>query len=156
MELESDVKQQDEVQYAGFWLRLVAVLIDSALLLLILGPVLVLLFGVEYFVPADVEKTPDLTTSILDALINNVVPAVLTIFLWVKFAGTPGKLLLGLAVVDKDSFDSISIKQAVLRYLGYIPSTLVLMLGFIWVAFEQRKRGWHDMIGGTVVIKRRK
>ncbi|MBD1390979.1 RDD family protein [Neiella sp. HB171785] len=156
MEVEAETQAQDEVQYGGFWIRLVAVLIDSVLLLLILGPILLLLFGVDYFVPAEPQQTPDLATSVLDALINNVVPAVVTIVMWLKLGGTPGKLLLGLAVVDKQNFEAISLKQAVLRYLGYIPSTLILMLGFLWVVFDDRKRGWHDMIGGTVVIKRRK
>jgi uncharacterized RDD family membrane protein YckC len=42
--------------------------------------------------------------------------------------------------------------MAVLRFIGYFVSSLVFDLGFIWVAFEPRKRGWHDMIAGTVII----
>lgn len=37
--------------------------------------------------------------------------------------------------------------------LGYILSTLPLCLGFIWIAFDGKKRGWHDMIAGTLVVK---
>ncbi|WP_171497607.1 RDD family protein, partial [Acinetobacter ursingii] len=34
-----------------------------------------------------------------------------------------------------------------------IPSTLVFMLGFIWIAFDSKKQGWHDKMAKTVVVK---
>jgi len=40
-----------------------------------------------------------------------------------------------------------------LRYLGYYVSTIVLFLGFFWVAWDKKKQGWHDKMARTVVIK---
>ncbi|MBW2651381.1 MAG: RDD family protein [Deltaproteobacteria bacterium] len=40
-------------------------------------------------------------------------------------------------------------------WVGYIISKLPFFLGFIWVAFDGRKQGWHDKIAGTYVIKTR-
>jgi len=37
--------------------------------------------------------------------------------------------------------------------IGFIIAAVCLLIGLIWVAFDARKRGWHDMIGGTVVVK---
>ena len=45
--------------------------------------------------------------------------------------------------------------QWVIRYLAYYLSALVFFLGFLWVAFDRRKQGWHDKIAGTVVVRDR-
>lgn len=76
----------------------------------------------------------------------------LTVFLWLKFLGTPGKLLLECQVVDADSFKPLSLKQAVVRYVAYLVSFLPLLLGFLWVARDARKQGFHDKIANTVVL----
>ena len=52
------------------------------------------------------------------------------------------------------SREGVTVGKGVLRYLGYFVSTFVFMLGFIWVALDSRKRGWHDYIAGTVVVKK--
>ncbi len=61
-------------------------------------------------------------------------------------------MVLHLRVVRAVDGGPISGSQAVLRYLGFFLSSFFFDLGFIWVAFEPRKRGWHDMIADTVVI----
>lgn len=75
-----------------------------------------------------------------------------TVALWMKFLGTPGKLLLGCQVVDADNFAPVTIKQAVIRYLGYLVSMLPLLLGFFWIAWDPRKQGFHDKLAKTVVL----
>jgi len=40
-----------------------------------------------------------------------------------------------------------------MRFIGFIIADACLTIGLIWAAFDSRKRGWHDMIGGTVVIR---
>ena len=44
--------------------------------------------------------------------------------------------------------------QFIGRYLCYYLSSLLLGLGFIWVAFDSRKQGWHDKLAGTLVVRR--
>lgn len=125
--------------YAGFWRRAGAALLDSMIFAVLAG----LLLGPVYF-RADFWS--------LEGLLSNGLTLVLTVWLWVKFLGTPGKLLLDCQVVDAQSFQPLSIKRAVLRYLAYIVSLLPLGLGFFWIAWDKRKQGFHDKIANSVVL----
>ena len=60
-------------------------------------------------------------------------------------------MLFCLQVVSADG-TPISFGIAFLRAVGYLVSGALFNLGFIWVAFDKRKQGWHDKIAGTVVI----
>ncbi len=81
--------------------------------------------------------------------------AVITIVFWKRWAGaTPGKRLLGIHVVDAKSLGEINNKQAIIRYIGYIVSSLPLGFGFLMVAFHKEKRALHDILADTVVIYR--
>jgi uncharacterized RDD family membrane protein YckC len=66
---------------------------------------------------------------------------------------TPGKMAITAKVVDAATGERASMAQLIMRYFAYFISSLPLGLGFIWVAFDKRKQGWHDKIAGTVVIK---
>ncbi|WCR53620.1 MAG: hypothetical protein PG981_000642 [Wolbachia endosymbiont of Ctenocephalides orientis wCori] len=75
--------------------------------------------------------------------------------MWVRFAGTPGKLLLGLRVVNAQTFEKITLSQASKRFFSFILSIVPLFLGFIWANFDKRCQTWHDKISGTVVVTRK-
>lgn len=128
-----------EAQFAGFWRRAAAMALDSSFFSVLLG----LLLGFHY-VSADYLSS--------EGLISSVLSLIITVGLWVAFLGTPGKLLLDCQVVDADSFSPISLKQAIYRYLGYFVSLLPLGLGFMWIAWDERKQGFHDKIANTVVL----
>jgi uncharacterized RDD family membrane protein YckC len=55
-------------------------------------------------------------------------------------------------IVDANTGDKPSLRQYLIRYLGYIVATLPLGLGILWVAWDKRKQGWHDKLANTVVI----
>ena len=80
----------------------------------------------------------------------------MTYFTWFHgIAGrTPGKMLLGLRVIQA-SGDPMTPGIAFLRWVGYLISGPVFCLGFLWVAFDGRKQGWHDKIAATLVIRER-
>ena len=126
-------------QYAGFWRRLAAAIVDTGLFMVLI----VILLGPQY-VNASLWS--------LEGLVENALSLVITVTFWVKLFGTPGKLLMGCQVVDADSAEPLTIKQAVLRYLGYYVSALTLGLGFLWIAWDKRKQGFHDKIANTVVL----
>jgi len=88
----------------------------------------------------------------LEGFVENALSLIITVAFWVKLFGTPGKLLMGCQVVDADSEEPLSVKQAVLRYLGYYVSAFTLGLGFFWIAWDKRKQGFHDKIANTVVL----
>ncbi len=125
--------------YAGFWRRVGASLLDS-----ILFVILVTLVMGPMFVNAPVYEPA--------GILRNLLSLVLTVGLWLTLLGTPGKLLLDCAVVDATSFKPMGLRQAVLRYVAYLASLLPLMLGFLWVARDPRKQGFHDKIANTVVL----
>ena len=55
-------------------------------------------------------------------------------------------------VMDKDG-GPVTLGPAVLRLIGYWIDSLVFYLGFIWILIDSRRRGWHDLIAGTVVVQ---
>jgi uncharacterized RDD family membrane protein YckC len=127
------------VVYAGFWRRVGAFFIDRLLLTLLAA----LLLG------PTVVNAP-LWSGV--GMLFSVFTLLLTVLLWVRFLGTPGKLLLGCQVVDAASHAPLTVRQAVLRYLAYLVSALPLLLGFLWIARDARKQGFHDKIAHSVVL----
>nr|WP_174505674.1 RDD family protein [Acinetobacter sp. Marseille-Q1620] len=134
-------------EYAGFWIRLFATIIDTIILLAILIPLSIILdatgSGVE-------EIQPQISIS---ELVWQLLCAVVYIIFWVKYSGTPGKLLLRLKVLDEATGNKISITQGIIRYLGYIVSAIVFCIGYFWIAFDSKKQGWHDKMAKTVVVR---
>ena len=74
-------------------------------------------------------------------------------YFWARDGATPGMKMMGLRVVRDHDGGPISGGQAILRLVGYWISGAVLYLGYIWILIDKRRRGWHDLIAGTVVIK---
>lgn len=116
-----------------------ASLIDSA----IFSVFLVLLLGPSYF-SSSLFST--------EGIASNMIMLVVTVLLWLRFLGTPGKLLLGCQIVDADSGEPMMKKQALIRYLGYFLSIISFMIGFLWIAWDKRKQGFHDKVANTVVL----
>jgi uncharacterized RDD family membrane protein YckC len=136
-----------EVRYAGFWIRLAAALIDSVLITVIILPLLYWVYGVEYFRP----DAPFIKGA-ADVLLNYVLPLAAAVVFWFYRAATPGKMLLSLRIVDARTLGKLSLQQCLVRSLAYLVSILPLGLGFVWIARDARKQGWHDKLAGTVVV----
>ena len=140
----------NELEYVGFWMRVLATLIDAVLLLIVTLPFSIMVYGGDYLSSNRFILGP------ADFLINWVAPAVIVILFWVTIGQTPGKAAIGARIVDADTGGPISAGTAILRYLGYSVSFIVLSLGYLWVGFDARKQGWHDHLAGTVVVRRRR
>ncbi len=135
--------------YVGFWKRLVACIVDTIVVFLVTIPLLFALYGPGYFSRPSDEGFAGLT----DALVQIAMPALFAVLFW-KFRGaTPGKMLFSARIVDARTLGAPSTGQLVGRYFGYLLSILPLMLGFLWIAFDKRKQGFHDKVAGTVVIE---
>jgi len=142
-------------EYATFSQRLIATLMDALWLGLLIVLFLYLLHGEEYLTA--VNEFSFTSSSFAEFewstfLVNELLPALLTLFFWIKYAATPGKILIDCEIVNAKDGKPITFQQALLRYLGYFISTLALGLGFLWILWDKRKQGWHDKIAGTVVI----
>jgi uncharacterized RDD family membrane protein YckC len=123
-------------RYAGFWIRFVATIIDGFILAAITIVCVITVVGVL--------ALPFVWLGYMPAL-------------WWKRGGTFGQTMLGLRVVraiDGGPIDGgMAVVRAVVYYVeSFLSSWLIGLIGFAWAAFEPRKRAWHDMAAGTVVI----
>lgn len=146
----ADVKS--EYEYAGFWIRVGASLIDAVLIIAVTYPVLYAIYGADYF---DEETKGGFLAGPADFFISWVLPAAASIVFWLTRQATPGKMALSIRIVDAKTGNTLSVGQSIGRYLAYFISMLPLGLGFFWVAFDARKQGWHDKLSGAVVIRSR-
>lgn len=137
----------NDQEYAGFWIRTGAAIIDSILLLIIIVPILTLIYNIDYW------AGEPLIAGFLDILINYILPAIAVIIFWIYKSATPGKMALKLSIVDAKTGGKPSTGQFIGRYLGYYVAMLPLFLGIIWVGIDKRKQGWHDKLAGTVVLR---
>ena len=139
----------ENVEYAGFWIRVGASIIDSILLMMITYPILYAVYGWAGLDYGDAMKS----TGFVDILLTWILPVVAVIWFWVAKQATPGKMLLSLRVVDAKTGSSLSVGQSLVRYVGYFVAGAPLFLGIFWVGFDSKKQGWHDKIAGTVVVR---
>lgn len=146
----ADIAVAGEIQYVGFWARVGAAVIDTIILLVIISPLLVAIYGRAYY---DGDKTGFIAGP-ADFFLNWILPAIVSIAFWLSKQATPGKMVISAKVVDAKTGGTLSPGQAIGRYLGYFVSLLPLGLGIFWVAFDAKKQGWHDKLAGTVVLRR--
>jgi uncharacterized RDD family membrane protein YckC len=148
--------------YAGFWIRVAARLIDG----LILGVPFSILFGLFAAVAGLFASSANSSNQNAQGAAFAVFGgAFLLLYLfffavsvgyWVYFWGTTGETLamrlLRLRIVDANTGGAIGYGRAVIRLLMTVVNTWACYIGWIWVAFDQRKQGWHDKVANTVVI----
>lgn len=140
------------MQYAGFWIRVAAYLIDF-LITAFIGGIIGMVFGV-----AAVGTGTDLSDPLGAA--NSALNLVSILVGVAYFAGlessswqaTVGKKAVGLVVTDMNG-NRISFLRALGRYAGKFLSAMILLIGFIMVGFTERKQGLHDMLASTLVLK---
>lgn len=134
-----------EVRYVGFWARLLASVVDSIIVLFAMVPMALALrlFGVGIH-----EGDPYAQT------IVQLMTALVVLAFWLRRMATPGKMIIDAVIVDAVTLGKPSWRRYLARYLGYFVSLLPFSLGFLWIAFDRRKQGWHDKLAGTVVIRR--
>lgn len=126
-----------QLQYAGFWIRLVAFIIDR----IILG-------AIGFVVGLFVTNAGELI------LLGIMVAAVYSVAFWVGQGATPGKMAVGIKVVMTNG-EPVELGAACLRYFGYFLSGLIFCIGYLMIAFSAEKKGLHDNIANTVVVKSR-
>ena len=139
-------------QYAGFVSRLIAYSID-------LGVISICIVAISWTISTAINLLPG-----QDLIIQNtgvwVVLAGAGAFLftagyytlfWAGIGKTPGKILLGVRVVNLEG-GSITFLQAIIRFFGYILSMLALFAGYWWILLDNRRQGWHDKLARTFVV----
>jgi uncharacterized RDD family membrane protein YckC len=132
--------------YAGFWVRLVAYIIDVIILGIPLGILNVAL--------RPGPNDPQSGHPVLLFVITLIIEIGYFAGFWSSgMQATLGQKVCGLRVVSASDFSRISFARGAGRFFGMILSGLILFIGFIMIAFTERKQGLHDMLAGTYVIK---
>ncbi len=150
---EPEAVAEAPIRYAGFWKRLAAYIIDFVVIsfvFVIIGFALALMGLVDLNQEVPMEKY-DNTVDLGSILIT-----------WGYFAlmessskqGTLGKMALGIKVTDYDG-QRISFLRATGRFFGKYLSAILLMIGFLMIAFTARKQGLHDILARTLVVNQR-
>ncbi len=135
--------------YAGFWIRFLAYLIDSAIIFAVLFVLSLVTGGFTKTDPTTGLQTVNGALQAL-AIVGGIAYVV---GFWGARSATPGQIALGMRIVRADNGAPIDVSKAVIRYLGYIISVIPFGLGLIWAGFDPRKQGWHDKLAGTYVVR---
>lgn len=136
-----------EYEYIGFWLRVVASIVDN-IWMGVLMIALIVVFSSLGLMELDME-----TMNLEGMLLQVFVPFVLIMWLWRRYSSTPGKMMFKAKILDAKTYQPVSTGRLVVRYVGYFVSVIPFFLGFIWVAFDSKKQGFHDKLAGTVVVR---
>lgn len=136
----------DVNNYTGFWARVGASLIDTIIVLAITYPILIAIYGWDYFGDSGIFA------GVADFMLSFVFPMMAVIVYWLYRQATPGKIAISAKIVDAKTGEKPSLQQCLIRYIGYILALLPLGLGILWVAWDKKKQGWHDKLAGTVVV----
>jgi uncharacterized RDD family membrane protein YckC len=123
----ADNPPPSEPRYAGFWLRLGASVIDVIVLLAIIAPIEIAVYGRGYPALAMQGKT-------------------LAVDVWTQLA-LP---LLAMIVLWRYRSATLTLRAVALLVMWLL---VVPLIGVIWIAFDMRKQGWHDKLAKTVVIR---
>jgi uncharacterized RDD family membrane protein YckC len=150
VEQPSSSSAEETIPVIGFGRRLIATLIDAILLGFFSFLVAFVIGFVGIFVQMFNPYEP-LPLAPLIIICSIILSVIYYVGYWSKSGQTLGNTLLGIKVVSKDG-SNLTGGNAFLRYIGYIISGIVLSIGFIWVAFDRKRQGWHDKIAGTYVI----
>lgn len=138
--------------YAGFWMRFLAYLLDSLIVSIVFVP-LGFVIGLVMAGSGFDENSPVM------AFTNLGINAISILSGWLyhgflessSWQGTIGKKVLGLRVTDM-SGNRISFGRATGRYFGMMLSGMICLIGFLMVAFTEKKQGLHDLLAGTLVL----
>jgi len=151
-----------QTTYAGFWIRVVARIVD-AVLLGIPFAILFAIFAVAGGLFASTSNSNSQSSNgaaaalfggafVLLYLLALAVTFGYWIYFWGKSGETIGMRLLHLRVIDANTGVPIGYGRATIRLLMTFVNTWACYIGWIWVAFDPRKQGWHDKVANSVVV----
>jgi len=157
MDKEKQTTEPVALEYAGFWRRLGAFIIDIIIISIpswIIGPIWGLgIYGLDYNNGFPWEPSfTDLPPLVFADFVPTIIGIAYFIALWAWRGQTVGKMVAQIKVIRADG-TKVGVGTAIIRYLGYIVCGLTLFIGFLWIALDRRKQGFHDMMADTVVVK---
>ena len=133
---------QQSTELAGFGRRLAAHVLD--LLWMIPLSIILGLIG---------DTLQGGAMSLGGEIMASLVVALIVVSFWAERQATPGKLMLGLRIVDARTGGAVPVGKLLTRYVGYILSAIPLCLGYLWMLWDSRRQTWHDKMASTLVVR---
>lgn len=157
--IDSNNASSAPLAYVGFWVRFLAFVLDSIAIMVLLSIVAVFIPASTDFAAIDLTAGTRTRQELLDFLmtllprmgLDALFSALIFLLLWNFIRSSLGKIIFKAYIVDA-SGNKASFGQLFVRYIGYFVSLAFFGLGFIWIAFDNRKQGWHDKMAGTIVV----
>lgn len=157
-----------EVNYAGFWIRLFAHVLDSIILTIVSfvlqGVAMALMYVPMYiYLKSQGETPPDFMNAfnafwlqVLNAGLYAIAAFPYFVYGHLKYGTTLGKKLFKIYVRDSKTLMPVTFKQSTIRFCSYLASYLPMGAGFLMCIFQPEKRALHDLIAGTVSVVEKK
>ncbi|MEQ9404038.1 MAG: RDD family protein [Cyclobacteriaceae bacterium] len=157
-------------KYAGFWLRFVAYIIDAIIINVVQWIVILPILGAvglsigastdgfDFASMTEGDMIATVTAIMTAVFAGGIIGMVINILYFTlmeasKYQATVGKIALGLKVTDTNG-GKLDFVKALIRQIGKIVSGIILMIGYIMAGFTEKKQALHDMIAGTLVVKK--
>jgi uncharacterized RDD family membrane protein YckC len=141
-------------RYAGFWIRVFANVLD----VLWMGAVnmaLAVALG-AWLAVSPPGSIGSVSAGVSEAVAQGtaVFLAVLVIAFWIVEGATPSKMMCGLRIIDAASGGHPTAWQCIGRYFMGLIALALVGIGYLWIAIDARKQGWHDKVVRTLVVRR--
>ncbi len=165
--MEDTIYEQEtkKVEFAGFWWRFLAYLIDSIIISFVSWILFIPIFGIFGISIYSLQEAgfdmDDAGVMLLPMIgFISTISMLSTVMQWLysalmessKYQGTVGKLALKIKVTD-DQGGRISFARATGRYFAKIISSMILLIGYIMAGFTEKKQALHDILASCYVIK---
>jgi uncharacterized RDD family membrane protein YckC len=147
-------RSEQTVHVIGMGRRFAAYVIDFIVIMLLSGLAGACLGLVSAATAPDRMRelqANELNYTLFTQCLGFLVVASYYILAWSIEGQTVGQKFLGIKVISTNG-SPVGLGKAIMRYIGYFISSIPLMLGFAWIAFDERRQGWHDKIAGTYVV----
>lgn len=169
---------EEEKRYGTFNRRMIAASLDSLLITVLIAPVVDYFFiqshgpstvdvqeiafraaqqansaeAVRFFLH-EIQSSGFLERWLINFRWQLYVLCIYVTLCWHFWGATPGKILCRLKIVDSKTGEAMGDWQSILRVLGYFLSAVPFGLGFFWIGINKKRRGWHDLLAGTEVVR---
>jgi uncharacterized RDD family membrane protein YckC len=140
------------LRYGGFWVRVLAFILDSIVVAVITAAVAPLL-GFPLIQTQATTGGAEVEVYYTASALSSLFGLIYFVGFWSWRGQTPGQIPFLMRVVRVSDGSRPDPVIALLRYVGLVISFAVILLGVIWVAFDGRKQGWHDKIASTLVVR---
>lgn len=139
--MDKEEKLSERQSYAGFGIRFLAYAIDSLIIFAI-----TIVFSLSL---SSVFQSPLRSFGFWPEIL---IGAAYYIVFWMRDGQTLGNRLLAIRVVREDN-QKFDFATGIILYIGYVISSILLWLGFLWIIWDPKKQGLHDKIAKTVVVR---